>query len=105
MTDLNRSAPFDSNLSLDGSALSDDSGTMISQPYQLHVERTDKAKNMSRFYTMEIQPTLFGEVSLTRRWGRIGTSGQRMICQFEREQDAVVLFLALARQKKQRGYC
>lgn len=77
---------------------------MITQPYRLYVERSDIAKNMARFYAMSIQPNLFGEACLTRRWGRIGTAGQTMSHNFETEQEAVVLFLDLLRQKKRRGY-
>jgi predicted DNA-binding WGR domain protein len=77
---------------------------MIAQPYQLYVERKDRTKNMSRFYAMSIEPNLFGEACLIRRWGRIGAKGQSMVHRFEREQDAVVLFLDLTRQKRNRGY-
>ena len=77
---------------------------MICQTYHLYTERRDSTKNMARFYAMEISETLFGEACLTRRWGRIGTSGQRMEHHFETEGDAVELFLDLTRQKKARGY-
>ncbi|ARS66176.1 WGR domain-containing protein [Sinorhizobium meliloti] len=77
---------------------------MIIQRYQLYIERTDRTKNMARFYALSIEPNLFGEACLTRRWGRIGTSGQILIHHFEREKDAVVLFLELLRQKRSRGY-
>ena len=77
---------------------------MITQPYQLYVERKDRAKNMARFYSMSIEHNLFGELCLTRRWGRIGAKGQTLIHHFEREQDAVALFLDLVRQKRARGY-
>jgi predicted DNA-binding WGR domain protein len=77
---------------------------MIAQPYQLYVERKDRAKNMARYYAMSIEANLFGELCLTRRWGRIGTKGQTLIHHFEREQDAVALFLDLTRQKRARGY-
>lgn len=77
---------------------------MISQPYRLYVERTDSAKNMARFYAMAIEPTLFGEVCLTRRWGRIGAQGQTMKHCFSHEEEAVGLFLDLLRQKRGRGY-
>ncbi len=77
---------------------------MIKQPYQLYIERTDAAKNMARFYAMSIQPTLFGQACLTRSWGRIGASGQSMIHHFDREQDAVLLFLDVLRRKRRRGY-
>lgn len=77
---------------------------MIAQPYQLYVEREDRARNMARFYSMSIDANLFGELCLTRRWGRIGAKGQTLIHHFEREQDAVTLFLDLTRQKRARGY-
>jgi predicted DNA-binding WGR domain protein len=77
---------------------------MIIQRYQLYFERTDASRNMARFYAMSIEPNLFGEACLTRRWGRIGTRGQMMIHHFERERDAVVLFLDLLRQKRGKGY-
>lgn len=77
---------------------------MIAQPYQLYVERIDASKNMARFYAMSIAPTLFGEVCLSRRWGRIGRRGQSMSHCFAREEDAVDVFLDLLRQKRGRGY-
>jgi predicted DNA-binding WGR domain protein len=51
---------------------------MIAQPYQLYVERKDPTKNMARYYAMSIEPTLFGQACLVRRWGRIGVRGQRL---------------------------
>ncbi|MCD4658486.1 WGR domain-containing protein [Agrobacterium sp.] len=77
---------------------------MLAQPYQLYVERRDSAKNMARFYSMSIEPDLFGELCLTRRWGRIGAKGQSLTHHFEREQEAVALFLDLIRRKCSRGY-
>lgn len=77
---------------------------MITQPYHLYVERTDNTKNMARFYAMSIEPNLFGEACLIRRWGRIGTKGQAISHHFENEREAVVLFLDLLRRKKRRGY-
>lgn len=101
---MNRLHPVDSKLSLDGKSLADDHAGMITQPYHLYIERSDATKNMARFYAMSIQPNLFGEACLTRSWGRIGTKGQIMNHHFETEQEAVVLFLDLLRQKKRRGY-
>ncbi|CCM79767.1 MULTISPECIES: WGR domain-containing protein [Rhizobium] len=77
---------------------------MIAQPYQLYVERTDARKNMARYYAMSIEPNLFGQACLIRRWGRIGASGQRLVHHFEKEEEAVGLFLQLLRQKRRRGY-
>ncbi|TCU08641.1 putative DNA-binding WGR domain protein [Rhizobium sullae] len=91
-------------MSLDVSGACRDDVNMIAQPYQLYIERTDEAKNMARFYAMQISMSLFGETCLIRRWGRIGTSGQMMIHHFGREEEAVRLFLDLTRQKRARGY-
>jgi predicted DNA-binding WGR domain protein len=77
---------------------------VIAQPYQLYVERTDRTENMSSFYAMSIELTLFGDTCLTRRWGRIGARGQTLIHHVEGEEDAVRLFLNLTRQKRSRGY-
>ena len=77
---------------------------MIAQPYHIYIERTEPAKNMARYYAMQISGTLFGEACLTRTWGRIGRRGQSKMEHFESEDEAVDLFLDLMRQKRKRGY-
>jgi predicted DNA-binding WGR domain protein len=89
---------------LDAIAGISDFDLMISQPYQLYVERSDTSRNMSRYYAMSIEPRLFGDICLLRKWGRIGTKGQMMVHHFSREEEAVHLFLDLLRQKRKRGY-
>ena len=42
----------------------------------IRLTRTDPARNMARFYTMALQPTLFGEWALLKEWGRIGSAGR-----------------------------
>lgn len=101
---MNRSGLTDSNLWLDAMSAIDDSVVMIAQPYQLYIERTDASMNMARYYAMDISETLFGTPCLTRRWGRIGSSGQVLVHHFTREEEAVDLFLALLREKRARGY-
>ncbi|GAC1045320.1 hypothetical protein thsrh120_53240 [Rhizobium sp. No.120] len=91
-------------MSLDPVPEISDSDLMISQPYQLYVERSDASRNMARYYAMSIEPNLFGEVCLLRKWGRIGTRGQMIVHHFGREEEAVQLFLDLLRQKRKRGY-
>ena len=104
ITNMNRSRPPDSKLSLDAGIPMRDSARMIAQPYHLYVERIEPEKNMARFYLLAVQPTLFGEVSLVRNWGRIGTRGQEKIQLFDYEMEAVEIFLDLARKKKRKGY-
>jgi predicted DNA-binding WGR domain protein len=101
---MNRLPAADSKKSLDLAIEARDSIPMIAQPYELYVERMDPTKNIARFYAMSIEATLFGDVCLTRRWGRIGAHGQAMQHHFNTEEDAVQLFLDLLRRKRVRGY-
>jgi predicted DNA-binding WGR domain protein len=59
---------------------------------------------MRRFYELALQPTLFGDVSLVRTWGRIGASGQSMIETFNREEEAARAHARLLAAKQRRGY-
>ncbi|MGR9200170.1 WGR domain-containing protein [Rhizobium leguminosarum] len=77
---------------------------MISQSYQLYVERSDASRNMARYCAMSIEPNLFGDICLLRKLGRIGAKGQKVVHHFGREEEAVLLFLDLLRQKRKRGY-
>lgn len=77
---------------------------MNAQPYCLYIERRDPDRNMARFYSLSIEATLFGETRLVRRWGRIGTHGQMMQHSFDRENEAVELFLEVLRTRRKRGY-
>ncbi|MTH94463.1 WGR domain-containing protein, partial [Roseibium sp. RKSG952] len=43
-----------------------------------HMIRQDPARNMDRFYTLELRADLFGGIRLERRWGRTGTRGQSL---------------------------
>lgn len=70
----------------------------------VHLRRIDPAQNMRRFYTLAIQPTLFGGASVIRNWGRIGTNGQSMMETFDQADEAVLAKARLERSKRQRGY-
>lgn len=70
----------------------------------LHLQRIDATKNMRRFYSLSLQPTLFGEVTLIRNWGRIGTNGQAMMQTFSTAEQAEMTYERLERSKKRRGY-
>ena len=44
-----------------------------------YLEKHDAARNMARFYAVDVQPNLFGQWSTVRQWGRIGRGrGQSM---------------------------
>ena len=70
----------------------------------LYLRRIDPTKNMRRFYSLSVQPTLFGGASLIRDWGRIGTRGQTMMETFDTADDADLAFDRLERSKRRRGY-
>jgi predicted DNA-binding WGR domain protein len=74
------------------------------EPEPLHLRRIDAARNMRRFYALSTQPTLFGEISLIRNWGRIGTSGKTMVQTFDSRAEAIEAFARLERVKRRRGY-
>jgi predicted DNA-binding WGR domain protein len=68
------------------------------------MRRIDPTQNMRRFYSLTIQPTLFGGASVIRNWGRIGTSGQSMIQTFDHAGEAMIAMARLHRTKRRRGY-
>lgn len=70
----------------------------------IYLERIDASRNMARFYLLSVQPTLFGELSLIRHWGRIGTGGRDKIETFGDAQQLGHTRLRIERQKKRRGY-
>jgi predicted DNA-binding WGR domain protein len=77
---------------------------MSAQSYRLHIKRVDPNRNMARYYELSLEPTLFGEISLVRTWGRIGRRGQRRVDLFPTEMLALELFLELLRKKRAKGY-
>jgi len=92
-------------MSLDRTGVPNDNHAM--QPPDIspeHLTRVDPEQNMARFYGIAMLPTLFGEVSLVRNWGRIGTRGQAMMVTYENEAQASAALEKLAGQKRRRGY-
>ncbi|MBO9433716.1 WGR domain-containing protein [Ruegeria sp. R13_0] len=76
----------------------------LSATTPVHLIHVDPDVNMARFYGIELQPTLFGEVSVLRTWGRIGTNGQAMMVTYEDETEAAEALQKLDKQKRRRGY-
>ena len=73
-------------------------------PTSLHLRRIDPAKNMRRFYRLQVQRDLFGGASLVREWGRLGCRGRILVETHADEGRAITALLDLARRKRQRGY-
>ena len=70
----------------------------------IHLTRTDPARNMARFYTMALQPTLFGEWALLKEWGRIGSAGRLVLCSFASEREAALAMAEHLEAKLRKGY-
>ena len=66
--------------------------------------RTEAEKNLYRFYVVTVTPTLFGEWSLVREYGRIGSPGTVQLTRFEREQEAQQAEHRSIRRRLQHGY-
>ncbi len=69
-----------------------------------HLHRIDSEANMARFYCIEVAATLFGDISVLRTWGRIGTHGRTSIETCATVEDAERAASRTLRQKMRRGY-
>jgi len=54
----------------------------------IRLTRSEPARKMHRFYTLQLAPTRFGEWALVAEWGRIGLSGKVMHAVFQTEPEA-----------------
>ncbi len=103
--DQNPFTGIDFAMSLDRRAEFADNCVMeLTATTPIHLIHVDPDINMARFYGIELQPTLFGEVSVLRTWGRIGTNGQAMMVTYEDEAQAAEVLQILEKQKRRRGY-
>lgn len=71
---------------------------------QSYLEKREPATNLARFYSLVVLPTLFGEWSLQREWGRIGQAGKLRSLHFPSQEEATQALLELEAAKKRRGY-
>jgi predicted DNA-binding WGR domain protein len=69
-----------------------------------HLHRINPEANMARFYCIDVAATLFGDVSILRTWGRIGTRGRTSIETFASDEEAERAASRTLRQKMRRGY-
>jgi predicted DNA-binding WGR domain protein len=70
----------------------------------IKLTRTDPARNMHRFYALQLTATLFGEWALIAEWGRIGAAGQVQERVFAAPELAEAALAQRQRAKMRRGY-
>lgn len=70
----------------------------------MRLTRVDPKRNMARFYELSLQPTLFGETNLIRRWGRIGREGRALVETHATDEAAGEELERWRRRKERRGY-
>jgi predicted DNA-binding WGR domain protein len=70
----------------------------------VHLRRIDEARNMRRFYRLDIEPDLFGGALLMKTWGRIGARGRVMAERYDNESLAADALQRHAELKRRRGY-
>ena len=59
---------------------------------------------MHRFYQMFVMPGLFGDWSLVREWGRVGSPGTVRKDWFDTEEEAILAKEKLIGIKQKKGY-
>jgi predicted DNA-binding WGR domain protein len=59
---------------------------------------------MARYYVLSIEPSLFGDATLIREWGRLGRLGQRRVELYEKRSSAVEALETWLQRKRRRGY-
>ncbi len=74
-------------------------------PNEVHLRRIDPKQNMYRFYAVTVEPTLFGEWTVVRQWGRIGSAGSIRVQLHKSKGEAIDAIGQINRSKLRRGYC
>ena len=68
------------------------------------LDRRDPDADVARFYVLSIEASLFGNPTLIREWGRIGTGGQRKVELHDDKDGAREALEMWLRRKRRRGY-
>ena len=69
-----------------------------------HFRKVDEQRNMRRFYSLDAQPTLFGEWCAVQNWGRIGSKGKEKLMYFKSWDEAQAFLTAERLKRRKRGY-
>ena len=70
----------------------------------IRLTRIDPVQNMSRYYQLHIQPSLFGDCDIVREWGRIGSPGTVRTAVYPNQAAATAALADAVKQRHKRGY-
>ena len=79
-------------------------GPAVIESGMVTLTNIDPIKNMHRFYGVQIVRTLFGEWSVMRGWGRIGSPGRVTLESFSSEEEAQRAECITIRTRARHGY-
>ena len=65
---------------------------------------TPSARNINRFYLVRVEPSLFGEWTVLREWGRRGSPGTVRRSSYEHPADAQIAEQRSIKKRLQHGY-
>jgi len=69
-----------------------------------YLTRTDLTRNINRFYVVQVMPSLFGDWTVMREWGRRGSPGTMRLKSYRRREEAHVDEQRTIKRRLQRGY-
>ncbi|WP_296479512.1 WGR domain-containing protein [Roseinatronobacter sp.] len=69
-----------------------------------HRTTFDARNSLTHFYRVEVSYNLFGEYTVIREWGRVGTRGHHVSLWFANLRDAVLLADDTVNRARKRGY-
>ena len=72
--------------------------------HMIRLTKRHHAQNVSRFYLIQVVPSLFGQWGVLREWGRIGQPGTVRQDWYGDEAQAQAASSKLLTQKLKRGY-
>jgi predicted DNA-binding WGR domain protein len=66
--------------------------------------RIDPTRNMDRFYFVTVLPSLFGDWTVMREWGRRGSAGTVRLASHRWQDDARISAQRTVKRRLQHGY-
>lgn len=72
--------------------------------YFVYLEKRLPEKGQMRFYALRLMPSLFGDWTVVREWGRIGSPGRVTVDWFDTVEDAQAALQRKADEKRRKGY-